>query len=162
MTLVSRALTITSRYALFLGLALLPAMTIAAATDLETEAKGIESRLMSPCCMTNTVDVHESGKSNEMRREIREFLAAGKTEREILDLYVEQYGLQILSIPDAKGFSLVPYLFPVVFVILGAAVLLIAMRRWRGALDSEAAAPAVGPPIGPYAERLKRDLEELD
>ena len=108
------------------------AMAAAPAVDLETRAEALEGRLMSPCCMTNTVAVHESGASYKIRSEIRELLAAGRTDREILDHYVAEYGPQILSIPDARGFNLMAYLFPVGFLIAGVAVLMVAMRRWKG------------------------------
>jgi cytochrome c-type biogenesis protein CcmH len=134
----------------------------AAAADLEAEAKRIEEKLMAPCCMTNTVAVHESGVSYEMRRQIREMLAAGRSEAEILDFYVEEHGPQILAIPEARGFSLTAYLFPVVFLVLAGVGLAIALRRWR-ASDREGE-PAAGTPApsGPYAERLKRELDRLD
>jgi cytochrome c-type biogenesis protein CcmH/NrfF len=134
----------------------------AAAENLEAEARELEAKLMSPCCMTNTVAVHESGASAEMRREIREMLAAGQSEREILDHYVERYGPQILAMPEARGFSLVPYLFPLVFVILAGGALAVAVRRWRAAVPTEV--PPTEPPLpsGSYAERLKQELEKLE
>jgi cytochrome c-type biogenesis protein CcmH len=142
--------------------AVLPWIVPALAIDIEAEAEKIEGKLMSPCCMTNTVAVHESGASYKIRREIREMLAAGRTEAEIIDVYVEEHGPQILAIPEAKGFSLATYLFPVVFLILAGGGLAIAFRKWRKtdrdvALTAEPAAPT-----GPYAERLKRELERLD
>ena len=132
------------------------------AADVEAEAEKIEGKLMSPCCMTNTVAVHESGASYEIRREIREMLAAGRTEAEIIDFYVEKHGPQILAIPEAKGFSMAPYLFPVVFLILAGGGLALAFRKWRK--SDRDVTPAVEPPAptGPYAERLKRELERLD
>jgi cytochrome c-type biogenesis protein CcmH len=137
-------------------------ITSAAATDIEAEAEKIEGKLMSPCCMTNTVAVHESGASYEMRREIREMLAEGRTEAEILDFYVEKHGPQILAIPEAKGFSLAPYLFPLVFLLLAGGGLAVAFRKWRRT-DRDVEPTTVPPaPTGPYAERLKRELERLD
>jgi cytochrome c-type biogenesis protein CcmH len=89
-------------------LSVVPALAI----DIEAEAEKIEGKLMSPCCMTNTVAVHESGASYEIRREIRAMLADGRTEAEIIDFYIAKHGPQILAIPEAKGFSLATYLFP--------------------------------------------------
>jgi len=134
----------------------------ALAIDSEAEAEKIEGKLMSPCCMTNTVAVHESGASNEIRREIREMLAAGRTETEILDFYIAKHGPQILASPEPKGFSLAPYLFPVVFLLLAGGGLALAFRKWRR-IDRDVTPAAEPPaPTGPYAERLKRELERLD
>jgi len=142
--------------------AVLLSVVPATGDDLEATAKKIEGKLMSPCCMMNTVDVHESGASYTIRREIREMLAAGKSEAEILDHYVAQHGPQILSMPEAKGFSLTPYLFPFVFLILAGAALAFALRKWRASEREGAPAAAPVAPTGPYAERLKRELERLD
>ncbi len=142
--------------------ALLLSLVPVGATDLETEAKNIESMLMSPCCMTNTVAVHESGMSHQMRAEIREMLAAGRTEREIIDHYVGVHGPQILAMPAAEGFSLTPYLFPFLALLLACVALGLAMRRWRKA--DRVSTPSVTPPLpsGPYADRLQRELDRLD
>jgi cytochrome c-type biogenesis protein CcmH len=139
-------------------LSVVPALAI----DIEAEAEKIEGKLMSPCCMTNTVAVHESGASYEIRREIRAMLADGRTEAEIIDFYIAKHGPQILAIPEAKGFSLATYLFPVVFLLLAGGGLAMAFRKWRR-IDRDVA-PATEPPAptGPYAERLKRELERLD
>ena len=137
------------------------ALATAPAADLEERAEVLEGRLMSPCCMTNTVAVHESGASYRMRAEIREMLAAGKTDREILDHYVAEYGPQILSIPDARGFNLTAYLFPIGFLMAGAAVLWFAMRRWKGPPQA-ATKTSFPPPDSEYVRRLNRELRQLD
>ena len=141
---------------------LLLSVSPAPGADLEDQAKRIEGKLMSPCCMTNTVDVHESGASYEIRREIREMLGEGRSESEILDHYVAEHGPQILAVPRAKGFSATAYLFPILFLILTVGGLTLAMRRWRATDRDAAPEPAQPAPDEAYAERLKRDLEELD
>jgi cytochrome c-type biogenesis protein CcmH len=138
------------------------ALAAAPEVDLGKRAEALEGRLMAPCCMTNTVAVHESGASYRIRAEIREMLAAGKTDREILDHYVAEYGPQILAIPEARGFNLTAYLFPLVFLITGAAILWAAMRRWKGPSQA-ATGTSPPPPLDPvYARRLDRELRQLD
>jgi cytochrome c-type biogenesis protein CcmH len=135
---------------------------LAADPDIETAARRIDARLMAPCCMTNTVAVHESGVAQSMRAEIRALLAAGRSEKEILDHFVARYGPQVLALPEARGFSLTPYLAPFGLMLLAAVGLVLAMGRWRRA-ERAAPRPAVPAPIaGPYADRLQRDLDELD
>lgn len=145
---------------------LLAGMLLAAAppavppADLEAQAKAIENKLMAPCCMSNTVAVHESGIAHQMRREIRESLAAGRSEREILDGYVEQYGEQILALPRASGFNLTAYLLPMGLLFAGAGALALALRRWR-ATPAAAAAPLPAPPDAAGAARLREELRRL-
>jgi cytochrome c-type biogenesis protein CcmH len=145
------------------ALGLLPlAAAIAADGDPEVVARRIEARLMAPCCMTNTVAVHESGTALAMRAEIRELLAAGRSEREVLDHFVARYGPQILALPEARGIALAPYLAPFALMLLATAGLALAFRRWRRA-DRAAPHQAVPTPIpGPWAERLQNELDQLD
>jgi cytochrome c-type biogenesis protein CcmH len=143
---------------LLLALAALPAV---AEEPLEETALRLETKLMSPCCMSGTVADHGSGIAIQMRREIRTMLGEGKTEREILDHYIAQHGPQILAVPEAKGFSLVAWLLPFVLLVAGAAGLSVTMRYWRSHQRPTPALPA-GPVDPAYLERLQRELRELD
>lgn len=142
-------------------LAVLVALGAAWADDVETTARGLETELMSPCCMTNTVAEHYSGASSKMKTEIRQMLTEGKTEQEVLDYYVAQHGPQILSVPPAKGFNLTAYLVPMAMLVLGATVLVFVVRKWRNDASAETpAAPAALDPV--YVERVKKELRERD
>ena len=143
--------------------ALLLATLPANGEDLEQRAKKLEGKLMAPCCMANTLAEHESGPSTQMRREIRTMLAEGRSEREILDHYLEQYGAQILSAPEARGFGLTAYLVPFVLLVGGSVLMFFALRRWA-ATRATIATPTVEPEkIDPeHLARLERDLLELD
>ena len=88
-------------------------------------------------------------------------LTGGASEREVLDHYVEQYGQQILAIPDAKGFNLTAYALPLLFLLFGAAGVAVMLRHWRS--GAPAAEPASAAPVDPeYRERLQRELRDLD
>jgi cytochrome c-type biogenesis protein CcmH len=133
----------------------------AAWADVETSARNLENELMSPCCMTNTVAEHYSGASSQMKTEIRQMLAEGKTEQEVLDFYVAQHGPQILSVPPAKGFNLTAYLVPMAMLVLGATVLVFVVRKWR---DHGRAEPVTAPAkLDPdYVERVRKELADRD
>lgn len=140
------------------GLALVPA----AEPDLEARARKIDGRLMAPCCMANTVAEHNSGPSFEMRREIREMLAAGKSEQEILDHYVAVHGDLILAAPPSRGFNLVAYLLPVLLLLVGVVSMLVVVRRWSRAPAPELPTPDLAPLDPEDAERLRRAVQEYD
>jgi len=148
---------------LALSLFLSAATPAAAQADLEARARDIDNKLMAPCCGANTVREHDSGPAMQMRAEIRQLLADGKTEREILDHFVAIHGEKILALPDAQGFNLLAYLLPVGFLFFGAAFLVIAMRRWRSQPAAASAAGSSGsaPELDPvYLERLKTEVEK--
>jgi cytochrome c-type biogenesis protein CcmH len=139
----------------------LVALGAAWAADVETSAKKLESELMSPCCMTNTVAEHYSGASSKMKTEIRQMLAEGKTEQEVLDFYVAEHGPQILSVPPAQGFNLTAYLVPMAMLVLGAVALVFIVRKWRD--HGQAETPTATADLDPaYVERVKRELAERD
>lgn len=133
-----------------------------APSALEDTAKKIENGLMAPCCMANTVALHESPVAHEMRREIRELLHAGESEAAILDHYVALHGEMILSMPRAQGFNLTVYWMPVLLLLLGAAGLTVLMRHWRTHPPRSAAVQTGVPLSNGDASRLERELRELD
>lgn len=138
--------------------ALLAVTAVSGATDLESRARDLEGKLMAPCCGANTVREHDSGAAMEMRAEIRRMLSEGRTEEEILDFYVAKHGTKILAMPEARGFNLVPYLVPMLLLVLGAVFVYVAMRRWRGGPAAEAPVKAVAKLDPAYLERLERDI----
>lgn len=129
--------------------------------DVEASARKLESELMAPCCMTNTVAEHYSGASSQMKAEIRQMLAQGKTEQEVLDYYVAQHGPQILSVPPAHGFNLTAYLVPMAMLLLGAVALVFVVRKWRDHGKAETSTPTAE--LDPeYVKRVKKELAERD
>ena len=130
-------------------------------------AKRIECRLIAPCCFSQTVADHHSEVADEIRRRIREALAGGATEEQILDEFARVYGERILAEPPARGFNLLAYLFPPLAALAGAGGLVLALRRWRRAAS---AGPSPQPPglagVGaagePLRARLAAELAALD
>jgi cytochrome c-type biogenesis protein CcmH len=62
-------------------------------------ASEIEQRLIAPCCWTQTLDVHESELSTELRLEIRDRLARGETPVQIEDQLAARFGERIRAVP---------------------------------------------------------------
>ncbi len=145
----------------FVVAAVLLAATPGRAESLEVRAQSLEAKLMAPCCGGGTVRNHESGATARMRQEIRQMLAAGRNEQEILDHYVAEHGTSVLAAPPPVGFNLLAYVFAPLFMLGGAVLLFVMLRRWRSrpVLSDGTASPA--PPVDPvYLERLQRELRE--
>ena len=136
-------------------------LAAANSADHEAEARKIEGLLMAPCCGANTLALHESGAAHEMKRELREMLAAGKTRQEILDHYVAEHGVTILAVPPSVGFNLLVYILPVLALILGPLIVWIALRRRVLEKTEEPEQPVASHPVDPaYRERLERELRQ--
>lgn len=139
------------------------------ARDIETEAKEIETELIAPCCWTQPISEHDSGVSDEMKTNVRQMLRDGKSRQEILDFYVAEYGLRILSVPPQEGFNRLSYLMPILFVLTGVIVIGVVLYRWQ---HNQTPVPvAAGPAVRDEAitglddalsQRIERELQNMD
>lgn len=133
-----------------------PQAAIDSAEDQEIEARAIENLIISPCCWRQPVSLHFSPASDEVRKEVREMLASGLGREEILEKYVAEYGERILAKPRARGFSMLAYFLPFAFLVLGAAVALVLIRRLHPVKSKrEEKVRADG---GRYSEQLEKEL----
>ncbi len=138
------------------------AATAARADELEERARELEGKLMAPCCWTQPVSKHYSGAADEIRRGVRQMLSEGKTQQEIIDFYVAKHGERILAMPEARGFNLLAFVLPGVFLLLGGWATAVIVRRWnRGKSKAEPSEP-VADAGARYAERLEQELRERE
>lgn len=146
-------------------LLLLAAAAAVAAGDekLEEHAIAIEGKLMAPCCWSSTISQHYSTTADEIRRDIRSMLNAGKSEREILDHYVSIYGERILASPSARGFNLLAWLLPGIFFIACAFYVVLLLHRWTLSRSAHVTADSSAKPLdGIYMRRLEKELREFE
>ncbi len=110
-----------------------PCLLSAAAETLD-EQKARVVRLgdavLAPCCYTEPVSRHQSEIAVKMRVEIAKWVAAGKTDQEILRTYVQQYGSKVLVDPRTRPARWTPWI-PWITLVLGALLVLWLLRRWR-------------------------------
>ncbi|HSW40735.1 MAG TPA: cytochrome c-type biogenesis protein, partial [Acidobacteriota bacterium] len=119
----------------------------------------IEDNLIAPCCWNNPISRHYSAVSDQMRREVREMVKAGKSREEILDHYVAIHGERILAAPRLQGFNLLAYILPWTALLLGGVILTIALRKRISPIRE---------PVSPerldsdYAGVIEKELNELN
>lgn len=73
---------------------------------------------MAPCCYTQTIGQHESEAAQQMRAELRHWLAEGLSEQQVLERYVARYGARILAVPPGEGFNQLLFSLPFLVVVL--------------------------------------------
>lgn len=131
---------------------------------LEKEAKAIEGLLIAPCCWSQQVSLHQSPASEEIRTNIRRLLGEGRTRQQILDVYVAEYGDRILSEPPARGFSMLFYIGPWIFLAGSLALVVVVVRKLRVPTVETAQAhrATAAPPSDDEAERIDEELRNLD
>ena len=137
-------------------LTLLAALLLAApASAQKASLPDIEDEVMCVECGT-VLSVSSSPVAQQERTFIREQIRQGKDKEQIKAALVAEYGEDVLAEPEGSGFNLALWLVPIVLVLLAAAGIAVAVRRWRG---RETAEPELPPPLS--AEDAKRLDAEL-
>lgn len=150
--------------ALFLALVMvLFAAAIASAqgpTPTDDEVNQIAKKLYCPVCENVPLDVCPTEACRQWREQIREMLIEGKTEEEIIDYFAVTYGERAAGDPRNK---LEAYLVPVVLILLGAVLLVSALRMWKKPLTNVPASPkeeAKQVRQDEYVARLEEELKK--
>ena len=110
----------------------------AAGQSSEADVRRVASQLRCVVCDHQSVAESNAELAAQMREVIREQQAAGRTDREIIQFFVERYGDTILYAPPRRGFSLLAWWVPVVVLLVGAAG---AVGFWRQRQRSQPAQP---------------------
>lgn len=100
------------------------------AATARTSLPTVESQVMCVTCKI-PLTVAQSPQADRERAYIQELIDQGKSEEQVKQALVEQYGPQVLALPATHGFDLVAYLVPVVGVAFVLGVLLLLLPRWR-------------------------------
>jgi cytochrome c-type biogenesis protein CcmH len=151
--------------AVLLALIALLALAPAAFAAEEVTLSEIEEEVMCPVCGT-LLQLAEAPQAQRQKAFVSRMIEEGKSEEQIKDALVAEYGTEVLALPEKEGFSLSAYVVPIVAFVLAAIALAVAVVRWRqaggggGGPDRPAAASAG--PKGEDAERLDADLARYD
>jgi cytochrome c-type biogenesis protein CcmH len=127
-------------------------------------ANRLEGRIRAPCCWNQTLDIHGSEVSNELRREIRRRLRNGETPEAIEASIVARYGEKVLAVPPGSPLKSVAILLSVAMAGAGVGGFFM-LRRWRErGQKGKLPAPSEGTNASEkdYAERLDAELKALD
>lgn len=111
-------------------------------TPSDDQVNAIAKQLYCPVCENTPLDVCPTTACARWRDLIRQQLSAGKTEQEIKDYFVEQYGARVLGTPPPEGINLLVYLGPLVAVVIGIYILYRVYRSWKKTVPESNAAPS--------------------
>ena len=99
-------------------------------TALEARTSAVASQLRCPVCQGLSIQDSPSDLARSMRAVVRDQLAQGKSPEDVKAYFVSKYGEWILLQPKASGFNLLAYAVPLLVVVGGGLVILLAVRRW--------------------------------
>jgi cytochrome c-type biogenesis protein CcmH len=106
-------------------------------TPTDDEVNAIAKQLYCPVCENTPLDVCPTEACRQWRELIRQMLAEGKSEQEIKDYFVLNYGARVLSEPPRTGLNWLAYVVPPIVIVAGVFVLFRAMRSWTQASKTE-------------------------
>jgi cytochrome c-type biogenesis protein CcmH len=150
---------VRARLAVLLLVALAAFAPAAGAAEQVTLGE-IEEEVMCPVCGT-LLQLAEAPQAQQQKAFITRQIEAGRSEEQIKDALVAEYGEEVLALPKGSGFNLSAYLVPIVAFLLAAAALAIGVARWRRSGGADDAAAATGP-SDDEAKRLDADLARYD
>jgi cytochrome c-type biogenesis protein CcmH len=136
-------------------------------TPSDNEVNRIAKQLFCPVCENTPLDVCPTQACAQWRALIREKLAAGWTDDQIKQYFVDQYGARVLSEPPRTGLNWLVYLVPPILFVVGVVIL---VRTFRPSKETDGAesmpASAEAPPVSPapapdeYVARLEDELKK--
>jgi cytochrome c-type biogenesis protein CcmH len=108
---------------------------------LDQRTHDVAVQLQCPVCNGESVADAPSPVALEMRAVIRQKLAAGASEQEVLDYFEAKYGPAILESPPKQGFTWLIWLAPVIMFLAGIVLVVSVGREWRAAVAAQGLAP---------------------
>ncbi|HEY2121602.1 MAG TPA: cytochrome c-type biogenesis protein [Candidatus Acidoferrum sp.] len=128
--------------ALMLSFAIVPLWTM----NLTAQSDRARQVGMHLKCMCKGCDMSAGGCSHPggafsgpcptakgMMQEVDQHIAKGETDEQIIQAFVAEYGAIVYVEPPKHGFGLVAWIMPFFYTILGLAVVVFVIRKWRNA-----------------------------
>lgn len=144
-------------------LVVLTLLAPAAVAEQRVTLLEIEKEVMCPVCGT-LLQLAEAPQAQRQKAFISRLIDEGRSEDQIKDALVAEYGDEVLALPQGSGFSLSAYVVPIVAFLLAAVALAVGVMRWRRA-GGDAQPPGkgrAGEPTDEDSQRLDADLARYD
>ena len=100
--------------------------------------------------------------SASMLKELGAMVKRGDSEDKITQTFVQEFGTTVYAEPPKSGFSLVAWLMPVFYFLVGAAIVVFFIMKWRKQAPAPAAVAPAGVHISPEAYERARSQADRD
>lgn len=144
---------------------------VTTAADNDARFQAIEKRLKCSCgcgldiytCRTTDFTCTYSPA---LHKDVVKLAEQGKSDQQIIDAFVAEYGEAVLMAPPRRGFNLAGYFVPSLAVIVAAVFLVRVLRRWtregQGPVTPAPSPEARVPDASPAElERLRNELDRI-
>jgi len=96
---------------------------------LEARADALDDELRCVQCRSEAIGSSNADWARDARLMVRELIAGGATDAEVLDFFVERYGEVVLMRPRAEGANLVLWLAAPAMLLLAGVISITYLRR---------------------------------
>lgn len=128
----------------------------------DNDVNAIARKLYCPVCPNTPLDVCETKACQDWRAQIKDQLADGWSEEQIIDYFVVQYGERVLAEPERSGFTAFVWLLPVIASVLGLIVVAQALRSWKTGRLAQAQPVPSQPEVSPETlAKIEKELRDL-
>ena len=147
-------------FLLFLMLGLVKSAFAQSGAPTDDDVNRVAKQLYCPVCENTPLDVCPTEACRQWRELIRTMLAEGKSEAEIKQYFVAQYGARVLNEPPNRFAT---YLVPTVAILLGTFLLFRGFQMWLKPVQAESAtgmSEAQAVQQDEYVARLEEELKK--
>ncbi|KXF81780.1 cytochrome c-type biogenesis protein [Enterovibrio coralii] len=102
----------------------------------EEAFKKLGKELRCPKCQNNNIADSNAGLAQDLRLKVYDMLKDGKSEDEIVDYMIARYGNFVTYDPPLSASTLILWVGPLLFVVIGFTVLVVRSRKPRSATES--------------------------
>jgi cytochrome c-type biogenesis protein CcmH len=95
-------------------------------------------------CRSETIADSNAELARDLRRQLRELMAAGKSDREIISYMTDRYGDYVLYKPPLQPRTFLLWAAPVLLLLGGAAAAVVVIMRKSRLPDTDPADPGLG------------------
>src|SRR5258706_15231065 len=107
----------------------------------EQRIRQLEEKLRCLVCQNQTLADSSAELAGDLRKQVREQVAAGRSDDEIIEFLVQRYGDFVRYEPPFKATTALLWIGPFALLAVAAGFLVAAVRRRRNAPEE----PALGP-----------------
>jgi cytochrome c-type biogenesis protein CcmH len=111
---------------------------------LQKRYENINRELRCLVCQNQTIADSNATLAQDLRREVRDMIAAGRTDDEIRDFMIERYGDFVLYRPRMTAGNFLLWAAPILLLVVGAFVLVRVVKRRAQETDLETDGPEAG------------------
>jgi len=113
-----------------MGLAMAKEAPLAAADPaIEKRMLDLAAELRCLVCQNQTIADSHAPLAEDLRRQVREMIARGDSDKQIIDFMTQRYGDFVLYRPPLKGTTAALWFGPFVLLLGGLAIFVIVLRR---------------------------------